>query len=151
MNTLLFHDPRYKRLLAALAAIIALLGIAVAVLAVKEAKRTPDATFKDERGVEAVLRDYWQTMRVGRATREQVTHYCTDLLTEQDRASLPFCNNDHPKQTAYVEQFEYVENIVITGETATATVWALDLLTGIDRHSDMRLTWEEGSWRVKLP
>ena len=112
------------------------------------AQDVPAGMSKDAAGIEATIRDEFRTLYQGNITKEQWQHYCDDLITAESRAHVNGC--EAPKDyMGHKDEIRRIENIVIDGDKATATVdYHTDLYGGQSTTITETLYWEGGRWKL---
>lgn len=106
----------------------------------------PTAADKTEAGVEAAARDVFATIHVIEITKEMRTHYCDDILTAAARARTPQCAS--PKdEGGFADTVMRVDQITITGESATANVDYRSGRGGTYQSITLYFEWENEKWR----
>lgn len=106
----------------------------------------PTAADKTEAGVEAAARDVFATIHVIEITKEMRTHYCDDILTAAARARTPQCAS--PKdEGGFADTLMRVDQITITGESATANVDYRSGRGGTYQSITLYFEWENEKWR----
>lgn len=106
----------------------------------------PTAADKTEAGVEAAARDVFATIHVIEITKEMRTHYCDDILTAAARARTHQCAS--PKdEGGFADTLMRVDQITITGESATANVDYRSGRGGTYQSITLYFEWENEKWR----
>jgi hypothetical protein len=104
---------------------------------------------KDAAGIEATIRDEFRTLYQGNITKEQWQHYCDDLITAESRAHVNGCEAPKDDYMGHKDEIRRIENIVIDGDKATATVdYHTDLYGGQSTTITETLYWEGGRWKL---
>ena len=104
---------------------------------------------KDAAGIEATIRDEFRTLYQGNITKEQWQHYCDDLITAESRAHVNGCEAPKDDYMGHKDEIRRIENIVIDGDKATATVdYYTDLYGGQSTTITETLYWEGGRWKL---
>ena len=104
---------------------------------------------KDAAGIEATIRDEFRTLYQGSITKEQWQHYCDDLITAESRAHVNGCEAPKDDYMGHKDEIRRIENIVIDGDKATATVdYHTDLYGGQSTTITETLYWEGGRWKI---
>lgn len=113
------------------------------------AQESPAAMSKDAAGVEATIRDEFRTLYQGSITKEQWQHYCNDLITAESRSHVTGCEAPKDDYMGHKDEIRRIENIVIDGDKATATVdYHTVLYGGGDATIQETLYWEDGRWKL---
>ena len=85
----------------------------------------------------------------GSITKEQWQHYCNDLITAESRANVTGCEAPKDDYMGHKDEIRRIENIVIDGDKATATVdYHTVLYGGGDATIQETLYWEDGRWKL---
>lgn len=106
----------------------------------------PTAADKTEAGVEAAARNVFATVHVIEITKEMRVHYCDDILTAAARARTPQCAS--PKdEGGFADTLMRVDQITITGESATANVDYRSSRGGTYQSITLYFEWENEKWR----
>ena len=113
------------------------------------AQDVPAGMSKDAAGIEATIRDEFRTLYQGNITKEQWQHYCDDLITAESRAHVNGCEAPKDDYMGHKDEIRRIENIVIDGDKATATVdYYTDLYGGQSTTITETLYWEGGRWKL---
>lgn len=113
------------------------------------AQESPAAMSKDAAGVEATIRDEFRTLYQGDITKEQWQHYCDDLITAESRAHVNGCEAPKDDYMGHKDEIRRIENIVIEGDKATASVdYHTVLYGGGNATIQETLYWEDGRWKL---
>ena len=113
------------------------------------AQESPAAMSKDAAGVEATIRDEFRTLYQGDITKEQWQHYCDDLITAESRAHVNGCEALKDDYMGHKDEIRRIENIVIEGDKATASVdYHTVLYGGGNATIQETLYWEDGRWKL---
>lgn len=113
------------------------------------AQDAPAGMSKDAAGIEATIRDEFRTLYQGNITKEQWQHYCDDLITAESRAHVNGCEAPKDDYMGHKDEIRRIENIVIDGDKATATVdYHTDLYGGQSNTITETLYWEGGRWKL---
>lgn len=112
----------------------------------QSAPHVPTAADKTEAGVEAAARDVFATTHAIEITKEMRVHYCDDILTAAARARTPQCAS--PKdEGGFADTLMRVDQITITGESATANVDYRSARGGTYQSTTLYFEWENEKWR----
>lgn len=113
------------------------------------AQDAPAGMSKDAAGIEATIRDEFRTLYQGNITKEQWQHYCDDLITAESRAHVNGCEAPKDDYMGHKDEIRRIENVVIDGDKATATVdYYTDLYGGQSTTITETLYWEGGRWKL---
>ena len=113
------------------------------------AQDAPAGMSKDAAGVEATIRDEFRTLYQGSITKEQWQHYCNDLITAESRTHVTGCEAPKDDYMGHKDEIRRIENIVIDGDKATATVdYHTVLYGGGNATIQETLYWEDGRWKL---
>lgn len=125
-------SPRKLRLAASIAVICVLMTSAC-------------ATGRSEADVEQAVRDIFALMRNGPFTKEDLTRYCTEMITPESAAKVQWCDEPFDSNGFEKDTIIRIDDITINGDVATAHV---DYRTWEGEIKDLTATfeWRDGKW-----